>query len=120
MMKQIAIILGVVGLTVFGFSTDSMTAERIINIPRETMVERIKDLQIVRLTDGSRLEIGRTVVYDNVPIRDNIVGECEVKFYDSTGKLQEGKGYVIINPAQGKLKGDIVEVPVIIRFLPKR
>jgi len=59
-------------------------------------------------------------IYDNVPIRDNIFGECEIRFYDQTGKVQEGKGYLIIDPAKGKLEGKKIKVPFDIKFLPSR
>ncbi len=100
--------------------TDSTAAERLISIPTGSRFERVGDVESLRLPDGSRIEMKRITIRDNAPIRDNIFGECEVKFYDQAGRLQEGKGYLIMNPAEGKLEGKKVKIPVTIRFVPGR
>lgn len=107
-----------VWLVVILSGVNAISSERLINIPREMRAERIGDIHMIRMPDGTRLEIGRMTIKDG-PIADNIIGEVEMKHYDPAGKLQEGKGYIIVNPAEGRLVGDAVKMPVTIKFIPK-
>lgn len=120
MMKRIVMVLCTVCFGVGYLITDSMAAERLIRIPTGSRFEKVGDVDSLRLPDGSRIEMKRIAIRDNAPIQDNIFGECEVKFYDPSGRVQEGKGYLIMNPAEGKLEGKKVKIPVSIRFVPGR
>ncbi len=118
MMKRIIMILWITCFGMVCLSPDLAMAERMINIPVDLKGEKVGDSQILRLPDGSKIEVKKIVIYDNVPIRDNIFGECEVKIYDKDGRLQEGNAYIIMNPAEGRLVGDEVKIPARLRFLP--
>ncbi len=120
MMKRILAVVFVVCCGAGYSVTDSMAAERIINIPTASRFEKVGEFQGLRLPDGSRVEMRRVLIHDGTPIKDNVFGECEAKFYDQAGRVQEGKGYLIMDPAEGKLEGGKVKIPVKLRFVPVR
>lgn len=120
-MKKIVTTLFLTSLSiVWLLSTNTMATERLINIPVGSRVEKVGDYEIIRFSDGSKVEINKktTIIYDNKAIKDNIYGECKMRFHDQAGKLQEGIGYLILNPSQGKLKGGTVTIPTTIKFIP--
>lgn len=119
MKKKIFIMLGIICFGVACVYTDSIATERFIHIPIDSRVEKVGDFWSLKLPDGSKAEIRRILIYDNHPIRDNILGECVVKFLDKDGRVQEGIGYIIMNPAEGKLMRNKVKIPVRIRFIPR-
>ena len=101
--------------------SNSIATERLFNITTGVKFEKVGNFQILKFPDGTKAEINisKIVIYDNVPIKDHIYGEFEMRFYDSQGNLQEGKGYLILKPSQGKLKSNTVKIPYTIKFIPK-